>query len=164
MGELVRRLSVKHDNIKTHIRYSTPVPADRVGHDYDDQGHVDIELVKRLVSTKDCDFYVCGPTPFMKSLLDVSSRGVCRNSAFITNFSARPRRSRTGSRSRELSAPPSDGMLRRDRSYVFQIGGDGPLESVVGKHPGLGRGQRAQPRLQLPVWNLSHVRVQTGAG
>ena len=70
MGELVRRLSVKHDNIKTHIRYSTPVPADRVGHDYDDQGHVDIALIKRLVSTTDCDFYVCGPTPFMKSLLD----------------------------------------------------------------------------------------------
>jgi len=39
-----------------------------LGKDYDEKGYVDIDLVKRLVPGKDCDFYLCGPTPFMKSL------------------------------------------------------------------------------------------------
>ncbi len=49
---------------------SQPSPEDLIDRDYDDVGHIDIELVKRLVPDTNRDFYLCGPTPFMKSLFD----------------------------------------------------------------------------------------------
>ena len=70
MGDLVRQLSDGHDHIRTHVRYSRPFPEDTVGRDYDDEGHVDIRLLERLLPDQHFDFYLCGPTPFMKSLFD----------------------------------------------------------------------------------------------
>ena len=70
MGELVRQLSDGLDHLHTHIRYSKPSPEDTAGQDYDDVGHVDIALLKRLLPDQRYDFYLCGPTPFMKSLFD----------------------------------------------------------------------------------------------
>ena len=68
MGAIVRRLSEKNDNVQTHIRYSRPGSEDRVGRDYDDEGHVDVAFLQRLLPDRNFDFYLCGPTPFMKSL------------------------------------------------------------------------------------------------
>ncbi len=53
-----------------HIRYSNPSAVDVSGRDYDDEGHVDVELLRRLLPSNDCDFYLCGPTAFMRSLLN----------------------------------------------------------------------------------------------
>ncbi len=70
MGENVRRVAAEHENVRAHIRYSEPLPEERVGRDYNDKGHVDIELLKRLLPGKDLDFYLCGPAPFMKSMFN----------------------------------------------------------------------------------------------
>ncbi|MFQ5930262.1 MAG: MOSC domain-containing protein [Acidobacteriota bacterium] len=70
MGAHVRSVAKENSNVQIHIRYSRPLPEDTVGRDYDAEGYVDIELVKRLVPGKDLDFYLCGPTPFMKSLFN----------------------------------------------------------------------------------------------
>ena len=70
MGAHVRGVAEEHGNIQVHIRYSRPLAKDTVGSDYDDQGYVDIELVKHLLPSKDFDFYLCGPVPFMKSLFE----------------------------------------------------------------------------------------------
>ncbi len=68
--EYVRRVAEAHSNVYTHIRYSRPSPDDVLGRDYDDQGHVDAELLKDLLPKNDYDFYLCGPTPFMESLFE----------------------------------------------------------------------------------------------
>ena len=68
MGEHVRSVAQENRSAQIHIRYSRPLSGDRAGRDYDEKGYVDIELVKRLVPGPDLDFYLCGPTPFMKSL------------------------------------------------------------------------------------------------
>ena len=70
MSDHVRQVSEKNNNLQVFIKYSQPTPEDRLGMDYDEQGHVDIDLIKRLIPDKDCDFYLCGPTPFMKSLFE----------------------------------------------------------------------------------------------
>ena len=70
MGSHVRQVATENSNVRIHIRYSRPLSEDRVGRNYDDEGHVDIDLVKRLLPGKDLDFYLCGPTPFMKSLFN----------------------------------------------------------------------------------------------
>ncbi len=70
MGAHVRQAAEENSNVQIHIRYSRPSSQDIVGRDYDEAGYVDIDLVKRLVPSKDVDFYLCGPTPFMKSLFE----------------------------------------------------------------------------------------------
>jgi len=70
MGEHVRRVGVENKNVQVHIRYSQPSAGDTVGHDYDEQGYVDVELLKNILPSKDLDFYLCGPGPFMQSMFD----------------------------------------------------------------------------------------------
>ena len=69
-SEAVRRLAEEHNNVHVHIRYSQPSPADVIGRDHDDTGRIDADLLKRLGPDDECDFYLCGPTGFMRSLFD----------------------------------------------------------------------------------------------
>jgi ferredoxin-NADP reductase/MOSC domain-containing protein YiiM len=68
MGALARRIATEHPNVRVHICYSHPNPDDVLGRDYDDAGHVSIDLIRRLLQPDGYEFYLCGPTPFMKSL------------------------------------------------------------------------------------------------
>jgi ferredoxin-NADP reductase len=68
MRKHVRRVTEENKNVSAHIRYSRPEPEDVEGRDYDSRGHVDIALLKRVLPFDDYEFYLCGPTPFMKSL------------------------------------------------------------------------------------------------
>lgn len=65
----IRRIAAENDNIRVHICYSRPRPEDVQGRDYDSAGHVTAELLKVLLPDNDMDFYLCGPPPFMHSLI-----------------------------------------------------------------------------------------------
>ena len=67
-GEHVRRLALEHHNLQVHVRYSRPETRDVEGRDFDSVGRVDTALVKEMLRGSDHDFYVCGPTAFMKEL------------------------------------------------------------------------------------------------
>ncbi|MEA3411180.1 MAG: MOSC domain-containing protein [Pseudomonadota bacterium] len=67
-GEHVRRLAAQHDNIHLHVQYSRPAPEDAEGQHYNGVGHVSVDLLERILPPAAYDFYLCGPTPFMKSL------------------------------------------------------------------------------------------------
>ena len=68
MGAHVRAVAGENDNVRAHISYSRPLPDDVEGRDHDRRGRVDGDLLKRLLPDNDLDFYLCGPTPFMKAL------------------------------------------------------------------------------------------------
>jgi len=68
MAAHVRAVAGENDNVRAHIAYSRPLPDDVVGRDHDGRGRVDGDLLKRLLPDNDLDFYLCGPTPFMKAL------------------------------------------------------------------------------------------------
>ena len=68
MGAHLRRLAAEHENVGVHIRYSQPDADDVVGRDYDSAGRVDVALLKQVLPFDDFDFFLCGPTPFMRSL------------------------------------------------------------------------------------------------
>ena len=70
LSEHVRKLAAGNENIRTHVRYSQPSAEDLIGQHYDHAGHVDTELIREVLPDKDFDFYLCGPTPFMRSLLN----------------------------------------------------------------------------------------------
>lgn len=67
-GDHVRALAAGHDSIHVHIRYSRPGPGDIQGRDFDSAGHVDMELLRQLLPGPAPQFYLCGATPFMRSL------------------------------------------------------------------------------------------------
>ena len=68
MGAHVRCLAAENANVNVHISYSEPRPDDVQGRDYDNRGRVSVDLLKQLLPPAAYDFYMCGPTPFMKSL------------------------------------------------------------------------------------------------
>jgi len=82
MGAHVRGMVEANDNVHAHIRYSQPEADDIEGRDYDGLGRVDIALLKQQLPFDDYEFYLCGPTPFMRSLycgllsLDVSEERI----------------------------------------------------------------------------------------
>jgi ferredoxin-NADP reductase/ferredoxin len=55
-------------NSRSHVVYSKPDSEDRLGVDYDSVGHVDSALLDRLGVNRDADFYLCGPSPFLRDL------------------------------------------------------------------------------------------------
>ncbi len=67
-GAQVREIAAGHDNIRVHICYSQPDEDDVEGTDYDTHGHVSVDLLKEILLDQAAQFFLCGPTPFMKSL------------------------------------------------------------------------------------------------
>jgi len=63
---LVKRLA----RGKSHIWYSRPGPEDRLDRDFDLSGRIAGDALKKLGVPLDADFYLCGPSAFLK---DVSS-------------------------------------------------------------------------------------------
>lgn len=62
------------------IAYSKPGPTDRLGDDFNVRGHWDLASLKELGIPLEADFYVCGPSPFLRDMnRDLISLGVSRN-------------------------------------------------------------------------------------
>lgn len=63
-----RDLAAQHPNLKLHVRYSEPEELDRAGKWHDSEGFIDADLIERVVPRRDCDYYFCGPKPFMAGI------------------------------------------------------------------------------------------------
>jgi ferredoxin-NADP reductase/MOSC domain-containing protein YiiM len=61
---LIKALAHGH----SHIRYSSPNPADRPGVDFDAHGRLDITVLQDIEVPRDAHFFVCGPSAFMSDL------------------------------------------------------------------------------------------------
>ena len=70
MGAHVRRLAAENDFVHCHVRYSRPRDGDTIGQDYDSEGHLDAPLMVQLLPDEPVDYYLCGPTPFLKSVFN----------------------------------------------------------------------------------------------
>lgn len=67
--EEVNNLSLEHENLKTTIFYSNPLEEDKLGIDYDYEGHITKEWIIGDLP-RNGDFYFCGPLGFMKHIFD----------------------------------------------------------------------------------------------
>lgn len=61
-------LKTNHANLHTLNCYSQPNPEDIEGRDYQVKGYASVDHLKRIFPNKQCQFYLCGPPPFMASL------------------------------------------------------------------------------------------------
>jgi uncharacterized protein len=86
-GQHVRTLAGKHPNLSVHVCYSAAAAADRLGETHDIAGRVNPELLKQLLPIAECDFYLCGPAPFMQSVYDgLIAAGVARDRIRYESF------------------------------------------------------------------------------
>jgi len=53
-----------------YIVYSRPAATDQVGTDFDAPGHIDAALLKRIGVSARSDFYLCGPSSFLRNMRD----------------------------------------------------------------------------------------------
>ena len=64
----VREVAAKNPNVIAHMRYSEPSGKDIAVKRFDSTGFIDAELIESLVPGRDCDYFFCGPKPFMTSI------------------------------------------------------------------------------------------------
>ncbi|WP_343714690.1 pyridoxamine 5'-phosphate oxidase family protein [Inquilinus sp.] len=64
----LRALAARAPILTVHVRYSRPRSQDVPGRDYDDAGHIDAALLRRLLPLDDYDVYLCGPAGFMQAM------------------------------------------------------------------------------------------------
>ena len=66
----IQNLASEHSGLKVHIAYSHADPDAGVDGKCGSEGRISIETLKQILPFGDYDFYLCGPSPFMKSLYD----------------------------------------------------------------------------------------------
>ena len=71
MGQEIRALAGAHDSFSTHFCYREPVEGDVPGRDYDSTGFITRGTLEHLLPGGECDFYLCGPGPFMQAMYDL---------------------------------------------------------------------------------------------
>ena len=74
-------------HICLHIVYSKPLAQDREGADFQHRGHVDLALLQRTLPRGEQQFYVCGPSAMMESLVPgLAYWGVARKDIHFEAF------------------------------------------------------------------------------
>ncbi len=66
--EWLRECSQKYPNVHVVSCYSRPLTDDIKGVDYQVEGFVSMDLLKAILPSKQCQFYLCGPPAFMDSI------------------------------------------------------------------------------------------------
>src|SRR5271170_1841731 len=75
----------------SHIRYSSPGPADRPAVDFDAAGRLSVGALQDLNLPRDADFYLCGPPAFMSDLTaDLAAWGVATDRIHTEMFGSGP--------------------------------------------------------------------------
>ncbi len=64
----LRDLAARHKHLTVHTRYSEATDGDRTSRAFDSEGFVDGPLIESLIPSRDCDYYFCGPKPFMVNI------------------------------------------------------------------------------------------------
>jgi ferredoxin-NADP reductase len=67
--QVIEEIAASHPSLRLNIVYSRPTATDVQGRDYQHEGHVDVELLRRTLPHGRHQFYVCGPPAMMQSLV-----------------------------------------------------------------------------------------------
>ncbi|WP_332303221.1 NO-inducible flavohemoprotein [Rhizobium sp. GR12] len=70
MDRHVRSLASTHGRIAVSTFYSEPSGSDATGLSHDHDGYINIDWLRKNTSLHTSDFYLCGPKPFLRSLVN----------------------------------------------------------------------------------------------
>jgi len=77
LADEVRHAAAKLPNLKTHVAYSAPLESDVSQGKCDSVGVIDGRLLDGLLPRENCEYFFCGPKPFMANLYQtLRTRGV----------------------------------------------------------------------------------------
>lgn len=117
----------KHDNFHAIHCYSAPAATDIQGVDFQVAGYVSIDLLKKLLPTIHCQFYLCGPPPFMGSINQgLAAWGASEDQIFSEAFGPASRKVAT-----KTDAAPATGtvtFVSSGKSLPWNSDGDAILE------------------------------------
>jgi ferredoxin-NADP reductase/MOSC domain-containing protein YiiM len=72
---------------RSYVQYSQPRPGDRPGTNFDEPGRLDIGALERFGVGLDADFYLCGPTAFLRDFASgLAARGVAAERVHTETF------------------------------------------------------------------------------
>jgi ferredoxin-NADP reductase/MOSC domain-containing protein YiiM/ferredoxin len=64
----IQELLISITGSRSLIVYSSPDPTDCIGSDFDVEGHIDLETLRGLALPLEAEFYLCGPSSFLKDM------------------------------------------------------------------------------------------------
>ncbi len=67
-------LAARDDNVDYFVCYDSPSETDMQENRFDKEGHIDLEWLDSILPTNDADFYLCGPMPFLESMVGQLNR------------------------------------------------------------------------------------------
>ena len=84
---LLESLVTQHANFHLTVVYSGPLEGDKLGTDHQHRGYIDIELLRRTLPHSAEQFYVCGPSAMMESIVSgLTEWGVSRKNIHYEAF------------------------------------------------------------------------------
>jgi ferredoxin-NADP reductase len=109
-------------HIQLYMVYSKPLPEDREGADFQHQGHVDLALLQRTLPRGEQQFYLCGPSAMMESLVPALAQwGVAARDIHFEAFGpASVRLPTEASASAEVALPVAVNFRRSGRTLEWQ--------------------------------------------
>ncbi len=129
-AEHLKAIAAEHPEVRLHICYSDPTPEDMVGEHYHHAERVSVDLMKKLLPSNAHHFYMCGPPPMMKTVVeDLLAWGVphehIHHEAFgpaSVKSAAAPSAEPTGSSNIEVSFTRAEKRIAWDgRSTLLEV-------------------------------------------
>lgn len=107
-------LQRSNPNMRLHVCYSRPAPEDTPGESFNHESRVTIDLIKEVLPSSNYEYYLCGPGPFMDSLVNgLYDWGVPKQDVKFEAFG--PSTVKTGPKSPSV---PADG---EEKSATFEV-------------------------------------------
>lgn len=124
----------RHSSFRLHVAYSRPRPEDQPGIDYQHEGHVDVDLLRRTLPHGRHQFYLCGPPALMESLVPaLADWGVPEHDVHFEAFGpASVRRSRAETPA--VAGPALEVRFARSQRTLTWEGGDANLLDFAERH------------------------------
>ena len=106
MYDHLQQLAARVRNLRMVVAYSRPTNTCRHKVDFHLRGHITADLMRPVLEGRDCEVYLCGPTPMMRSLLtDFENIGLpAENVRFEAFGPASPAAAETREKTREHKA------------------------------------------------------------
>ncbi|HKA02455.1 MAG TPA: SRPBCC family protein [Candidatus Solibacter sp.] len=83
----VRALAAEHPHFRVHVCYSRPGEGDSQGSSHDEHGSISLDTLKRVLPFGDYEFFLCGPSGFMRSLYDgLTGMGISASRILYESF------------------------------------------------------------------------------
>jgi ferredoxin-NADP reductase len=134
---VLEEMAARLPQLRLQVVYSKPLSDDRAGLDYQHQGRVDLALMKQTLPRGEHQFYICGPTAMMESLVPgLHAWGVASNDIHFEAFgpaSVRLPKAETPAQSAEDAKAISIHFQRSGRTLTW-TGKEGNLLDFAEAH------------------------------